>query len=280
MKIVFICTGNTCRSPMAEGYLKSFFIPSLTVLSRGLCADGSAVSDNAKSVMKKAGININDHISKNFSESDKDADLFICMSESHKSALENYGIPKDKITVLGGGISDPFGCGEDIYLKCRNEIFTAIDNMVFGGKLFSFKVEKATEDDADAIAELERQTSAEPWSKNGILDSMSASTLFFVAKQNNKIIGYIGFTPVSDEGYITNVAVFKEYRKKGVATLLLNRIINEAVLKNLSFVSLEVRVSNKDAISLYNRLSFKKEGLRKAFYRNPTEDAIIMTRRF
>ena len=83
-----------------------------------------------------------------------------------------------------------------------------------------------------------------------------------------------------DEGYITNVAVFPQYRKKGVATALIKRVFELAREKKLAFVSLEVRVSNSNAIALYKKAGFKEEGRRKSFYRDPREDALIMTKRF
>ena len=83
-----------------------------------------------------------------------------------------------------------------------------------------------------------------------------------------------------DEGYITNVAVFPQYRKQGVATALIKRVFELAQEKKLAFVSLEVRVSNSAAIALYEKAGFKEEGRRKSFYRDPREDALIMTKRF
>ena len=85
---------------------------------------------------------------------------------------------------------------------------------------------------------------------------------------------------ILDEAYITNVAVFPEYRKMGVGTALLNKVFALKDELNLSFVSLEVRQSNLSAIRLYEKLGFKTEGTRKNFYTNPLENALIMTKRF
>ena len=94
-KIIFVCTGNTCRSPMAEGYLKSKNRKDLEVLSRGLAADGSPVSENSMLSMKELGIDISDHISKQLSFSDVDSSsIFICMSSSHADVLEGLGLDK------------------------------------------------------------------------------------------------------------------------------------------------------------------------------------------
>ena len=90
----------------------------------------------------------------------------------------------------------------------------------------------------------------------------------------------VGIKPVIDEGYITNVAVYPAYRRQGAGTALLKRVFEFAVEEKLRFVSLEVRVSNSAAVSLYEKLGFTTEGRRKDFYRNPREDALIMTKRF
>ena len=128
--------------------------------------------------------------------------------------------------------------------------------------------------------ELEKVCFSEPWSKEGLIDSYKSGTKFFAAENGSRLIGYIGIKAVIDEGYITNVAVFPQYRKQGAATALINKVFEYATENALSFVSLEVRVSNHDAVSLYENLGFVTEGRRKDFYRNPREDALIMTKRF
>ena len=280
MKIIFVCTGNTCRSPMAEGYLKSKRIPNLTVKSRGLSLGGDAVSENSAEIMEEIGIDIKDHISKGLSPKDLDADLFIAMTESHALTLKSIGISGDKIKVLGEGISDPFMQPLPVYRDCRNQITDNIDNLIYGGLIGGISVREADTFDIPKIAKLEKENFSLPWSENAILESMEQKTLFLVAEKDGNIIGYMGLTMILDEGYVTNVAVSKDFRKMGVGTLLMNKAIDSAFLKGLSFISLEVRASNQSAISLYERLAFKKEGLRKNFYDNPKEDAIIMTRRF
>lgn len=280
MKIIFVCTGNTCRSPMAEGYLKSKLISGLTVESRGLCMGGDAVSENSALVLEELGIDIKNHISKGLSPLDLDADMFICMTPSHASALIGAGVSENKVSVLGEGISDPFGMDEATYRRCRNEIIDAIDNLLYSGLINGISVRKADEKDIPKIANIENLNFSMPWSENAIKESMERDTVFFVAENKGDIIGYMGLTCILDEGYVTNIAVNEGFRKSGAGTLLLNKAIDHADFSGLSFISLEVRESNQNAISLYKRLLFKEEGLRKSFYDNPKEDAIIMTRRF
>ncbi|MBQ8202681.1 MAG: ribosomal protein S18-alanine N-acetyltransferase [Clostridia bacterium] len=280
MKIIFVCTGNTCRSPMAEGYLKSKLIPDLTVESRGLCIGGDRVSENSATVMEELGFDIKNHISKGLSSSDLDADMFICMTYSHADALISAGVSCDKVSVLGGGISDPYGMDLGVYRKCRNEIMDSIDNLLYGGLMNGISVRIANENDIDEIAEIEKENFSMPWSENAVKESMERDTVFFIAEKEGGAIGYMGLTCILDEGYVTNIAVNGNFRKSGAGTLLMNKSIDYGRDRGLSFISLEVRASNQSAISLYNRFSFENAGVRKGFYEKPKEDAIIMTRRF
>lgn len=140
---------------------------------------------------------------------------------------------------------------------------------------------KAAEKDkyAKDIAVIEKHCFSMPWTENQIISS-DDSTVFFLAKTDEKIIGYGGMYTVLDEGYITNIGVLPDYRKMGFGKKLLNELINYSKEKKLSFLSLEVRVSNAPAIALYKSFEFEILGKRNNFYSNPKEDAFIMTRYF
>lgn len=281
MRVIFVCTGNTCRSPMASAYLQSFRLPDLTAESRGLAADGTKASQNAVTVMREVGISLDRHRSRPLTADDLSADLFIGLSDSHVAVLRSAGIDPKKIRLLGTGISDPFGGDEPAYRRCRDEIFTAIDQLLFDGVLTPFRIVPMTNEHLSAVAQIERECFSEPWSQNALAESMAAGTHFFVAADgSDTVIGYLGISTVLDEGYFTNVAVKKEFRRQGVATLLMQRAVCLARECALSFLSLEVRVSNVAARRLYERFQFDSAGLRKNFYRDPTEDAMILTRRF
>lgn len=143
-----------------------------------------------------------------------------------------------------------------------------------------FKITDMSEGHIDSIAALEKQCFSMPWSKNSLINELSnVNSHFLVAiDESEKVLGYIGFNYVCDEGYITNVAVFPNYRRCGVAKTLLKYIFDFGYKKNFKFVSLEVRQSNLSAICLYKSLDFVNVGLRKNFYSLPKEDAIIMTK--
>lgn len=275
MNILFVCTGNTCRSPMAEGYLNSKNIDGIKAFSRGLASDGSPANEKAISVMNEEGIDISSHISKTVSVFDfKNADKIVCLSSSHKQILMQFA-PEEKLMVLGNGISDPFGADIDTYRNCRDEIFKAVDEMLKEINVIPMEIKHI-----EKVAELEKICFSAPWSEEAILDSFKRGTKFLVAQRLGEMIGYVGISCILDEGYVTNVAVFPEFRRQGVGKALLEAIFSLANENGLSFVSLEVRESNKNAISLYERLGFKLEGKRKNFYENPREDALILTKRF
>ncbi len=280
MKIIFVCSGNTCRSPMAEGYLKSLRLPELSVQSRGFGFSGDAAAENAVEAMSELSLDISAHRSTAISTLDLDADRIICMTASHRDALIAAGVDSTKISVLGGGISDPFGGDISVYRKCRNEIIDAIDKLVFGGFFTEFRIKRADEGDVPSIARLEGECFSSPWSEKAILEGMNAKTVFFVAKTGDEVLGYIGVTVICDEWYITNIAVGAEHRGRGIGSYLIARLLSECSIGGAAFITLEVRVSNENAIRLYEKYGFKLEGRRKGFYTSPTEDALIMTKRF
>ncbi|MBQ3562561.1 MAG: ribosomal protein S18-alanine N-acetyltransferase [Clostridia bacterium] len=142
-------------------------------------------------------------------------------------------------------------------------------------------IEKSTNirKDAQFIAEIERSCFSTPWTVEQIISSED-TTAFFLAKDGEKVIGYGGMYTVLDEGYVTNIGVLPEYRRKGIGSKIVRELINFSIEKSLSFITLEVRVSNVAAIELYKTFEFNEVGRRKNFYRNPTEDAFIMTRYF
>lgn len=279
MNIIFVCTGNTCRSPMAEYYLKSKNLSGVNIISRGFgCCEPA--NNNSIAVMSEVGIDIKNHISNRITPDEaQNADVIICMTESHKQLLTASGHNKNNIYVLSGGIPDPFGCDIDTYRKCRDTIFAGIDKLISDGFFNTIEIDIATADDIPAIANIEKQSFSTPWSENAIYESMQSNTSFYIARIDNTITGYMGISKVAGEGYVTNVATLPKYRRTGVGKALLQYVIN-ACKDELEFISLEVRVSNLAAISLYEKFGFSEVGKRKNFYTHPNEDALIMTKYF
>ncbi len=140
-------------------------------------------------------------------------------------------------------------------------------------------INKATHTDIPSIADIERLCFSKPWSENALRDSLNAGTVFYVVLYNNNIVGYMGISMIAGEGYVTNIAILPDFRRKGFAERLLSTVISDCRQK-LEFISLEVRASNDAAISLYKKLGFSAVGCRKRFYVAPVEDALIMTKTF
>lgn len=128
------------------------------------------------------------------------------------------------------------------------------------------------------LAELERICFAEPWSEVALNEETENPTAYFVvAVEGDEVLGYAGMHRVLGESYIDNIAVFPQYRGKGIGRELTSALIERAGEDDGEFITLEVRVSNAAAIGLYESLGFERSGVRRRFYRNPTEDALIMT---
>lgn len=131
--------------------------------------------------------------------------------------------------------------------------------------------------DLDRIFEIEQQCFFDPWTKNMFITEISSKfAWFFTAWKNSEIVGYAGIRCVHDEGEITNIAILPEYQRSGVGSMLLNKLISFAKEKKVSYITLEVRKSNDSAKSLYLKNGFREIGMRKGYYENNKEDAVIM----
>ncbi len=135
--------------------------------------------------------------------------------------------------------------------------------------------------DVAAVAALERECFTDAWSENMILEELDNEFCdMYVAEIQGSVVGYAGVQMILDEGYITNVAVTAAERRRGIGRALVGRLVDAAKERKLSFITLEVRRSNASAIALYESFGFKLEGVRAGYYRNPSEDALLMTLRF
>ena len=139
-------------------------------------------------------------------------------------------------------------------------------------------IEKMTVAHIEEIARLEKECFSSPWSEDGLKSELDNNfARFHVAFSGDKIAGYIGSHNVLGEVYITNVAVFPEFRRNGVGKALVEFLVDEMKTENAEFVTLEVRESNLNAISLYEKCGFEKVGKRKDFYEKPRENGVLMT---
>ncbi len=131
MNILFVCTGNTCRSPMAEGLFKKILadkeIEDINCSSAGLFAmTGDEVTQNSVKACERFGVDISSHRARRITSYILDeTDKFVCMTNDHAASLSLYVSP-EKIIVLGGGIPDPFGGNLETYIVCANSIKTSL----------------------------------------------------------------------------------------------------------------------------------------------------------
>ena len=129
----------------------------------------------------------------------------------------------------------------------------------------------------DGVAELESLCFSSPWSKESLalLTGVAAMGICAVG-ESGRVYAYVGMLIVLDEGQITNVAVHPEMRRRGLGESVVSALIESAVKKGIVSFSLEVRESNVGAISLYEKLGFSVAGVRKGFYTQPKENALVM----
>lgn len=136
------------------------------------------------------------------------------------------------------------------------------------------------ESDLTQVEAIEKANFSIPWSLESFRESMELEhTIYLVAEEDGNIMGYCGMYRVFNEGEIVNVAVAEAYRRKQVASKLLEQLFihgNELQVDNFF---LEVREGNEAAIQLYKKLGFIEAGIRKNFYEKPRENAIFMWKR-
>ena len=131
--------------------------------------------------------------------------------------------------------------------------------------------------DIEQLSALEKECFTIPWSEASFRQELDNKLAYYlIARDADKVIGYCGVWFVAGEGQITNIAVHPEYRRKHVASGILEGIISHAKQTGISVLSLEVRVSNTSAQALYKKYGFTPVGSRKSYYADNNEDAIIM----
>ena len=141
-------------------------------------------------------------------------------------------------------------------------------------------IRKMESRDLEQVAELEKVCFSEAWSWK-LLEAgiYSPYDVYYVFEQDEKILGYCNLRVLAGEGEIQRIAVLPSFRRLGVARKLMDAMADFAAENKVSAVSLEVRESNRPARNLYESYGFAAEAVRKGYYRNPSEDAVIMWKR-
>ena len=142
-----------------------------------------------------------------------------------------------------------------------------------------FKISKMTKEDVPVVVKLEELSYGEHhWSSDSFYNELQNELArYYTAKnESGEIIGYIGFWLIFEEAHVTTLSVHPDFRNQKIASALIDAMIGCCYKNMVKFITLEVRVSNVAAISLYEKFGFASVGIRKGYYQNNNEDAMIM----
>lgn len=135
-------------------------------------------------------------------------------------------------------------------------------------------LKECTKTDIEDVYNLSKDSIPSSWSLNSFLnDFQNALSTYTLLMYNEKVIGFISYWEILDEINITNIVMHKDYRGYGLSKILIDNLIN---LKQGYKFFLEVRKSNYIAINLYKKFNFKQISVRDKYYKDPTEDALVM----
>lgn len=140
------------------------------------------------------------------------------------------------------------------------------------------KVVEMTGEHLDGVMIVENLSFKIPWSRNSFMEELTTNhmAMYFVAISADRVVGYGGLWKVFDEGHITNIAVHPEFRRCGVGSRIMDKLLEMCDDSGIRSLTLEVRKSNLAAQRLYEKYGFKAEGVRKGYYSDTGEDALIM----
>ena len=143
----------------------------------------------------------------------------------------------------------------------------------------SVVIEPAAARHLPEILRIEREAFRDPWSEQSLQYCIADSgILFSVAAKGERLLGFAVLQLIPPEAELQNIAVSPEAKRQGIGRLLLSQLITQCEAGGIEAIHLEVRASNYPAIALYQALGFEAVGCRRAYYTNPQEDALLMTR--
>ena len=141
------------------------------------------------------------------------------------------------------------------------------------------QIRSMTRNDCEQVAAIEAASFSLPWSLRAFTDTVEKENFrYFVAEESGEILGYCGFLYVLDEAEIPNVCVKASARKQGIGKQMMSVLVEKAAKLGITTLYLEVRESNAAARTLYKSLGFAEDGIRKNFYEQPVENAVLMSK--
>lgn len=145
-------------------------------------------------------------------------------------------------------------------------------------KMPSFNIVPLELKHIEGVLEVDKLCFSIPWSRESFIDEVLQNKFarYVTAIFEDKVFGYAGMWLIAGEGQITNIATHPEYRGMGVASSMLESLLAICKEEKILSITLEVRSSNSAALNLYKKYGFFQEGLRKQYYADNNEDAIIM----
>lgn len=147
-------------------------------------------------------------------------------------------------------------------------------------KNMEIRIEPLQECYLDQVCALEEEMFSMPWHRESFQEMIEdKNACYLVALHQEEVVGACGLRNIVGDGEVTNVVTKKAYQNRGIGATLLNQLFSIGRTMGVEAYTLEVRVSNRPAIHLYQKLGFKEEGIRKNFYEKPREDALIMWKR-
>lgn len=134
------------------------------------------------------------------------------------------------------------------------------------------------EQDIDSVLEIEHASFTTPWSREAFYNELynNKFAVYIVLETGQKVVGYCGVWVVADEAHVTNVAILPEFRGKKLGEALMRKLVEVVKERGAKSMTLEVRVSNEIAQSLYRKFGFQNGGIRKNYYSDNQEDALVM----
>lgn len=296
MNLLFVCSGNTCRSPMAQAYVNFKYAdhPTLRISARsaGLYASGDPINPNSAYALGEYQIpslpphDYLRHLSHTVNAADLIwADAVICMNDGIAMTL-SLAAPeyKNRISSLPGGVGDPFGGSEEEYLSCLSEIIEKTDRII--EKLtvsrsesgIEYRFDDLSDADAEKISECERAHFSDAPSADALKKMLRSDFYAVAAFCDDELCGFGYIYVAAGEAELLRIAVNEEFRGRKIGSGILSRLHDIAVNKGCAEIFLEVRRSNEAAIRLYESAGYEMIGTRKDFYKSPREDALLCKR--